>query len=220
GIITGEWPADCVAAAAIDVGIVKNIELGEMLIDFTLPDPIISSSQLTVSLDSITSFIWPVTDTAQHATIVFDSNDVATFDTPSSSASVTNGIVSTMIQKTSLKIKPSLFGPFVQALLSQSEVPFRLRGSVDAILKTNNVIYPTLKISGVGFNSPSKLKGCANFPNVVFEKQVSLTFDSAKGTYTLVALINIPNISQLVFILGDITFQLFDKPDLVLVVGT
>ncbi|KAF9969251.1 hypothetical protein BGZ65_012110, partial [Modicella reniformis] len=221
GIITSKWPTDCVAAAAIDVGIFERIDVADLSIDFTLADHNVvsfSSSQLTAKLISV-GFNWPVTESSQHANFEHDGNVVATGNTISSPATFANGIISTTVQKTSLEIHPTFFGIAMASIISLPKVNLTIRGTVDATLSTNAPFIPkSFKVSGIGYEAPTTLKGCANFPNIVFQSQVSLTVDPATGVYTLTAQINVPNPSQLIMTLGDLTFQLVDTTNLV--VGT
>jgi len=103
------------------------------------------------------------------------------------------------------------------ALVSKPEHTFVLRGTFDAIVKTNAPapVPESVRITGIGFKSNITLKGCNNFPKVDYLEQVSLTLDSATGVFTLTSLVNVDNPSQLDLTLGDVTFQTADKNGLV-----
>ncbi|KAF9972457.1 hypothetical protein BGZ65_009807 [Modicella reniformis] len=153
----------------------------------------------TVLSISSSGLNWPVKEGAQHVNIVYNGNVVGTFDTPSSPATFKDGAVSTIVQKCSMNIQPSFFVPLMASLINLSEVALSFRGSVDATFSTGGapLIPKTYKITG---------------------SQDSLTVDPATGAYIITAHINVPNPSQLIMTLGDLTFQLFDTTDLV--VGT
>lgn len=132
-------------------------------------------------------------------------------------------LVSLSLPKVHLRIIPgqeSNFVAMMASLITQPEHTLTLSGFADATFSTMNLpLTPaSFKVAGLGFESPITLKGCHNFPDTPFLKQISFTSDPATGTYTLASLVNIINPSQLVLTMGDVTYQLFDKNDKV--VGT
>ncbi|KAF8923364.1 hypothetical protein BGZ58_003039, partial [Dissophora ornata] len=157
-------------------------------------------------------------------TIIDNNIAIATFDTPSSPASVSGGILSTVVGNCALKIiddQKDNFSNFISALITQPSHTFTLRGSVDATLTASipgssalGSFAPTAKtftVTDVGFSSPITLQACNNFPALQYIRQVSLTHDATTGEFTLVSEVNIHNPSQLVLILGNLTFRTVDK---------
>lgn len=146
-----------------------------------------------------------------------DGIPIATFDTPSSPTTVNAGTLSTEVKNSLLKINPGQEGPFaafMANLITKEDVPFTLRGNVDATFTTKAPFVGPFRVTNIGFDSPISLRGCASFPKIDYLEQVSLTFDPATGFYTLESLVNINNPSQLVLNLGDISFQTIDKAGL------
>ncbi|KAK3817296.1 MAG: hypothetical protein J3Q66DRAFT_339461 [Benniella sp.] len=224
---SGSWPSDCAAAAATDVGIVRQIGLLDLGIDFSVGDAQslgISSSKLTATLLSVGPG-WPVTEAKYHVAIVDNNNTIGAFETNFTSTTVKGESLESVIQPSILTIAPGQaknFGSFVAALISQAEHPFLLRGNADATLKTTappfTPIPATFKVNGVGFESPITLRGCNNFPKVDYVEQVGLTLDPNGKTFTLTSRFDITNPSQLNLNLGDVTFQAVNKD--AVVVGT
>jgi len=99
------------------------------------------------------------------------------------------------------------------SLITKPEHTHTLRGFIDATFSTMDLplIPASFKVAGLGSKSPITLKGCHNFPDIPFLKQISFTSDPAMGTYTLTPLVNVINPSQLALTMGDVPYQLFDK---------
>ncbi|KAK3817295.1 MAG: hypothetical protein J3Q66DRAFT_387917 [Benniella sp.] len=212
-----------VNAQVEDVGIIQMIRVADLKINFFEGGSnslSLSSTKLSGDLLSFLGYTYRTSEAAQHATIVDNGTAIATFDTPPSAVEIVNNTFSSVVQSSILTVLPGqneTFGAFMAALVSKSEHTFILRGTFDAIVKTNAPapVPASVRITGIGFGSNITLKGCNNFPKVDYLEQVSLTLDSATGVFTLTSLINVENLSQLDLTLGDVTFQTADKNGLV-----
>ncbi|KAF9989508.1 hypothetical protein BGZ65_001139, partial [Modicella reniformis] len=84
-----------------DVGIVQGASIGDLKITLTDTGFSFSSSKFTAKLKSVPGINWPLTESVQHVTVVDNDYDIITFDTPSSPTTVSNGVVSSVLQTSS-----------------------------------------------------------------------------------------------------------------------
>ncbi|KAI1295066.1 hypothetical protein EDD11_008040, partial [Mortierella claussenii] len=151
--------------------------------------------------------------------------DIATFDTPTSPSTVTGGTLKTTIGNCALKVltgKEDAFSNFIASFISKPSHLFALKGNVDASVAIPSIpgigTFPVgggakiVKVTNVGFSSNITLQGCNNFPKVEYLSTVSFTKDATTGAFTLTAIANIHNPSQLALNLGDISLNVVDQP--------
>ncbi|KAK3844080.1 MAG: hypothetical protein J3R72DRAFT_438867 [Linnemannia gamsii] len=220
----------CNAAAAFDIGIIQSVNIKSLSIDFTGPDPLtpfLLSDDLSVVMFDINTPL-TVKNAKESVTLVFNGNDVASFTSGYSDATVENGnVVSTKISKSPLTITAAHaddFGSFITSVLTQPSFIFTAKGALTANLKSPfkaipgfggvdgfggvGGATPLLAVSGVGFESSVTMTGFNKLPGVSFVNIVDFTKD-ANG-FTLTWNIKATNPSQLIVKPGQTTFSTLD----------
>ncbi|KAF9173354.1 hypothetical protein BGX21_011165 [Mortierella sp. AD011] len=220
---SGSWSTTCASEAVHDFGLIKSVRVDDLKLAFSDSTAAIglSSSKLTADLIQIpegfgfTSF--PVTDSSQKVIIVYAGIEIAEFTTPTSATTVVGNTVSTVVGNSQLNIlsgQEANFVAFMSDLISKVSLAFIIRGNLGVTIKTPLPYKPSVSIPSIAYSAPITLQGCANFVNVEFLKQISLTKDAA-GQYTLTSSINIRNPSQLVLEMGTVELNLFGEKGLI-----
>ncbi|KAF9405561.1 hypothetical protein BGZ94_003477 [Podila epigama] len=206
---------------SFDLSVVKNIELNDMAIDFTLPDPwtsTIASNHLIARLTAIPGFSWPIQQVQLKIVVQDNGIDIGHFESPFSPAHVTGGIVTMALTPSTMNIFPDArhesFAHFVAALATKSSHTFSIKGSADILFDLGKLI-GIHTLHGVDFVSDLTLRGLANLPDITCKSatiipktESSLTEphqDSLVYAVTIQCVFDIPNPSQLNLTLGDCT---------------
>ncbi|KAG0239561.1 hypothetical protein BGX31_002705 [Mortierella sp. GBA43] len=165
--------------------------------------------------------VYPITAgaVALSASVTIKHNDIpiGTFTTSSHPTKVKDGKLSGSFQDSVVKIIPgqedAFTNDFMASLIAEPEHTFVLSGTIDATIHTLGLplIPESFKVASIAFEAPVTLKGCANFPETPFVKQISFTHDPDTDSYVLTSLVNVINPSHLVLTMGDVTYHLLDK---------
>ncbi|KAF9995686.1 hypothetical protein BGZ80_001229 [Entomortierella chlamydospora] len=194
----------------LDVHIVKNIVLEDLAIDFTNADSwatTVSSDNMIARLTHIPGFTWPIQKVQLTVVIRDNGRDVGKLESPYQPASVSGGIISSTICRSTMTVidgsRPA-FSDFVTALVTKDQHTFAVRGSADIIF--NLGLLGKHSINGVDFLSDLTLRGLNNLPMI---KCTAITDITVNGNELLLkATLDILNPSQLSLTLGDLTLSI------------
>ncbi|KAF9305072.1 hypothetical protein BGZ74_011495 [Mortierella antarctica] len=196
-----------------DLALVKDIDLDDMSIDFTLPDSWIStvaSDRMTARLTSIPGFNWPIQQVRLKIIVQDNSVDIGHLESPFSPASVKGGIVTSSLSKCTMHIFPqshAAFIDFVGALATKAAHTFAIKGSADIIFDLGGLGVHTLH--GVDFITDLTLRGLANLPDITCKSAIIVPNAEEPGkpasayAVTIQCELDIPNPSQLSLTLGN-----------------
>ncbi|KAG0213546.1 hypothetical protein BGX28_004182 [Mortierella sp. GBA30] len=209
-IFTGAWPGSCQAAVAVNLGLIRSIDVNQMSMDFTPTDPwkpTTSSNSIVATMLSIPGITLPIDSVRQHI-ILTDSNNVqlGNIDTAWSAASVKGGTLTTSFTTSTLNVFPNAhtaFSNFIGALSTKATYPVTLQGAVD--VKLNLGIFGHLTVPGIGFKATTPFAGLNNL-NLKYIYLIDTNFDNP-GAIVLTTIVNIVNPSKLSLKLGDVSFS-------------
>ncbi|CAO3566775.1 unnamed protein product [Mortierella alpina] len=197
-----------------DLSVVKSVELEDMAIDFTGPDPwasTLSSNQLIANLAHIPGFSWPIQQD--------NGVDLGRLESPFTAATVVRGRVLSSISHSSMNVFPeshTAFAGFISALATQHAHTFSIKGTADIIFDLGLLGVHT--IHGIDFVSDLTLRGLDSFRDIrctaitetklAADPRVQLPDQGIpqatdKKHMVVKALFDIYNPSQLLLTLGD-----------------
>ncbi|KAF9028949.1 hypothetical protein CPC16_011938 [Podila verticillata] len=193
-----------------ELGVIKSIDLDDMSLDFTLPDPWVStlaSDRMTGRLTAIPGFNWPI----QQVKLKDNGVDIGHLDPPFAPASVRGGIITSSLSKCTMHIVPqshAAFAHFVAALTTKAAHTFSIKGNADIIFNLGRLGIHTLH--GIDFSSDLTLRGLANLPNITCKSAVIVQNTEERenpvsaDTVAIQCQFDMQNPSQLSLILGDL----------------
>ncbi|KAF9359885.1 hypothetical protein BGX26_011175 [Mortierella sp. AD094] len=197
--------------ARLDINVVRNLVLEDLAIDFTNADSwatTVSSDNMIARLTHIPGFTWPI----QKIQLKDNGRDVGKLESPYQPASVSGGIVSSTISRSTMTVfdgsRPA-FTDFVTALTTKDQHTFAVKGSADIIF--NLGLLGTHSINGVDFLSDLTLKGLNNLPVITCTAITEITGNG--NELVLKATLDILNPSQLSLTLGDLTLSILSLAD-------
>ncbi|KAF9181518.1 hypothetical protein BGZ51_005391 [Haplosporangium sp. Z 767] len=220
-LTTGVWTDECAQAVQVDIGGVKSIEVDDLSIDFTDPNPSIltlsSSRMVATIIDSpVSGTNWPITHVQERD----DGHEIAVFKTPKSAAIASGNQVSSEVLASTLTITAGAedyFSNFISSMITKPEHTVVLKGGIDVsvalALPIIGLSEKKFDVTNIGFRSNVRLRGFNNFPGLKFVNFVSLTSDTTatptKFTLTAKGIINNP--SHLALNLGELKFKTLDS---------
>ncbi|KAG0231340.1 hypothetical protein BGW41_002206 [Actinomortierella wolfii] len=210
-LFTGKWPGSCAAAVAVDLGLIRSININQMSMDFTGANPYApttSSTNVVAKMLSIPGIDLPITSVRQHVILIDNGVQLGQFDTPWSAAYVKNGELQTSFATSTLNVFPdakAAFANFVGGLSTSASRPVTLKGAVD--VKLNLGIFGTMTIPGIGFKVTTTLAGLDNMKDIAYNILVDPDMAREPGFLHMTSIININNPSKLSVNLGDITLN-------------
>ncbi|KAG0240159.1 hypothetical protein BGW41_007141 [Actinomortierella wolfii] len=199
---------NCKAAVAVDLGLIRGLDINQMSMDFTGTDPYApttASTDIRAKMLSIPGFDIPITSVRQHVILIDNGVQIGHFTTPWSAASVRKGVLQTSFASSTLNVFPDAkgaFAKFVGGLSTSPSRPITLKGAVDA--KLNLGIFGTITIPGIGFKVTTTLAGLNNLQDIKFNVLIDQDFAVEPGFIVMTSIININNPSKLSVTLGDI----------------
>ncbi|KAG9322324.1 hypothetical protein KVV02_001545 [Mortierella alpina] len=203
-----------------DLSVVKSVELEDMAIDFTGPDPwasTLSSNQLIANLAHIPGFSWPI----QQVQLKDNGINLGHLESPFTAATVVRGRVLSSISHSTMKVfaeSHTAFAGFIAAMATQRAHTFSIKGTADIIFNLGLLGVHT--IHGIDFVSDLTLRGLDSIRDIrctaiteatlgVDDKGRQPDQGQGHGTHMLVnALFDIYNPSQLLLTLGDCVLAL------------
>ncbi|KAF9095051.1 hypothetical protein BGX23_001130, partial [Mortierella sp. AD031] len=196
-----------------DTKLIESADLGSVALDFMYSEkdyPTFVSDGLKLKFPEIPGL--SIIEAKHDVVINYKGVDVASFLSPWAPSTMDGTILSTAIERVDVKVlSDNAFSELIAALLTKSEVPLVLKGTVDVnifIATTDGGAPKNFIVAGLQLSSPVRLAGLNGLTeNKFIDKGECVVYE---GMYYFTAFFKFTNPSKLTMTIGGVEFDAFD----------